>query len=45
MADKTYCYPDSDVLINKLDIRNGDKLQDFERRLTILRLSELLTNL
>ncbi len=42
MADKTYCYPDSDVLINKLDIRDGDKLQDFERRLTMLRLSELL---
>lgn len=42
MADRIYCYPDSDVLINKLDIRDMDKLQNFERRLTMLRLSELL---
>ncbi|MCD7819130.1 MAG: Fic family protein [Lachnospiraceae bacterium] len=42
MADKIYCYPNSDVLINKLNIRDMDKLRNFERRLTMLRLSELL---
>lgn len=42
MADRIYCYPNSDVLVNKLDIRDMDKLHDFERRLTMLRLSELL---
>ena len=25
MADTKYCYPDSDVLINKLDIHDMDK--------------------
>ncbi|MCD8373668.1 MAG: Fic family protein [Oscillospiraceae bacterium] len=42
MADIIYCYPNSDVLINKLGIRDRDKLHSFERRLTMLRLSELL---
>ncbi|MCD8348651.1 MAG: hypothetical protein LUD16_12050 [Lachnospiraceae bacterium] len=42
MADRIYCYPNSDVLINKLDIKDMDKLHNFERRLTMLRLSELL---
>lgn len=42
MADRIYCYPNSDVLMNKLDIRDMKKLQNFERRLTMLRLSELL---
>ncbi len=42
MADGKYCYPDSDVLINKLDIRDWDKLHNFERRLTMLRIAELL---
>lgn len=32
MPDTKYCYPDTDVLINKLDI--------FERKLTMLRLLE-----
>lgn len=26
MSDKTYCYPNSDVLINKLNIRNQAEL-------------------
>ena len=26
MPDKTYCYPNSDVLINKLNIRNQAEL-------------------
>lgn len=42
MADRIYCYPNSDVLMNKLNIRDMDKLQKFERRLTMLRISELL---
>ena len=36
MSDTIYCYPDSDVLINKLDIRELDKLHTFERKLTML---------
>lgn len=42
MSDTKYCYPDTDVLINKLDIRDLDKLHIFERKLTMLRLLELL---
>ena len=30
MADTKYCYPNSDVLINKLDIHDMDKLKVFE---------------
>jgi len=44
MSDVKYCYPDSDVLINKLDIRDLDKLYVFERKLTMLRLLELQDN-
>lgn len=44
MSDTRYCYPDSDVLINKLDIRDVDKLQKFERKLTMIRLLELFDN-
>ena len=42
MSDTIYCYPDSDVLINKLDIRELDKLHTFERKLTMLRLRKLM---
>ena len=42
MPDSIYCYPDSDVLINKLGITNSDRLHDAERKLTMLRLMELL---
>ncbi len=31
MSDIKYCYPDTDVLINKLDIRDFDKLYIFEK--------------
>ena len=44
MADNVYCYPGTNVLINKLDIRDNDKLHIVERKLTILRLLELLDN-
>ena len=42
MPDIKYCYPDSEVLINKLGIRDRDKLCKFERKLTMLRLLELM---
>lgn len=42
MADTKYCYPESDVLINKLGIREQEKLHIFERKLTMLRLLELI---
>lgn len=42
MSDTKYCYPGSNVLVNKLDIRDPNKLQIFERKLTMLRLLELI---
>lgn len=42
MADSIYCYPDSDVLRNKLEIQDKEKLQQMERRLTMLRILELI---
>lgn len=42
MADMVYCYPESNVLINKLDIKEQDRFESFERRLTMLRLLELI---
>lgn len=42
MNDRIYCYPDSDVLMNKFDIRNLEKLNTLERKLTMLRVKDLL---
>jgi cell filamentation protein len=42
--DVVYCYPDSDVLINKLGIRNADRLHAAERKLSALRVLELINN-
>lgn len=42
MCDRIYCYPNSDVLINKLNIHETDKLCEAERKLTMLRLMDLL---
>lgn len=42
MSDKIYCYPNLDVLINKLNIHDSDKLREAERKLTMLRLMDLL---
>ena len=39
--DIKYCYPHSNVLINKLGIRNEEKLFQAEKKLTMLRLLEL----
>ena len=44
MSDHIYCYPNSDVLINKLNIRDSDILSEAERRLTMLRISDLIDN-
>ncbi len=42
MPDEVYCYADSDVLMNKLGIRDMEQLQLMEKRLTMLRILELL---
>lgn len=42
MADRIYCYPDSEVLKNKLEIRDMEKLRRMERKLTMLRILELI---
>lgn len=34
MNDVMYCYPDSEVLRNKLGIDDQEKLQEIERKLT-----------
>ncbi len=44
MSDTVYCYSNSNVLINKLGIKDKNKLSIIERRLTMLRLFELLKN-
>ena len=36
-----YCYPDSEVLINKLGIRDGDELEKAESALTFIRLAQI----
>lgn len=40
--DLAYCYPNSNVLINKLNIKSENKLRDVERKLTSLRIQDLL---
>ena len=42
MSDKIYCYPDSDVLKNKMGIRDMEQLGRMEKRLTMLRILELV---
>ena len=44
MPDKKYCYPDSDVLINKLNITDAGELFEAEKELTAIRLRELQEN-
>ncbi len=41
MADKIYCYPDTDILINKLDIQNSSQLIEAETRIASIRLYQL----
>ncbi len=42
MGDLLYCYPDSDVLKNKLGIINQEKLHEVERKLTAIRINDLI---
>lgn len=42
MADKIYCYPGTNVLKNKLGIQEQERLRTFERKLTMLRLLDLV---
>lgn len=44
MSDRIYCYPQSDVLINKLNIHELNKLNEAERKLTQLRLMKYLSS-
>lgn len=41
MPDSKYCYPDSEVLKNKLNITDRDELFEAEKELTAIRLKEL----
>jgi len=40
-GDDPYCYPDSDVLINKLDIKEDEKLAEAEKVLSDLSLDDI----
>ena len=42
MPDCIYCYPDSNVLKNRMGVRDSERLSQLERRLTMLRLLELI---
>jgi len=42
--DQRYCYPYSNVLINKLGIRDAEKLQIAEREITSLRIANAKVN-
>lgn len=44
MSDRIYCYTESDVLINKLNIRDLDRLSEAERKITQLRLNDLISS-
>ena len=44
MQDFKYCYPNTEVLINKLGIKNAQKLFDAEKKMTALRMYELQKN-
>ena len=43
-VNSIYCYPNSDVLVNKLDIKDNEKLSTIERKLVLLKLYELRQN-
>lgn len=44
MQDNKYCYPNSDVLINKLNIKDAKSLFEAEKKFTAIRLHELQEN-
>ena len=41
MSDSKYCYPGTEILINKLNIRDKKELFEAEKELTLIRLKEL----
>lgn len=41
-GDRVYCYPNTDVLINKLNITNSERLQEAERMITSINMLELI---
>lgn len=43
-VNSIYCYPSSNVLVNKLDIHDNKKLAEVERKLVLLKLYELRQN-
>lgn len=44
MQDSKYCYSGTDVLVNKLNIKNNTLLFEAEKQLTFIRLQELQSN-
>lgn len=42
MSDRIYCYPNSDVLKNRMGIQDMEQLRRLEKRLTMLRILELV---
>ena len=44
MGDSYYCYQGTNVLINKLNIKDGKTLFEAEKKLTLLRLKNLNNN-
>lgn len=44
MPDELYCYPGSNVLKNKMGIRDIEQLHKMEQKMTMLRILELLDN-
>lgn len=42
--DSNYCYPNSFILINKLGIKNGKALNEAEREITTIRISQITEN-
>ena len=44
-GDDFYRYPDSDVLMNKFNIRDYDKLQDIERKMSYAKILDFNANL
>ena len=43
-VNSIYCYPNSNVLVNKLNIHDNKKLEKIERKLVLLKLYELRQN-
>ena len=43
-VNSIYCYPNSDILVNKLNIKDNKKLAIIERKLVLLKLFDLRQN-